>query len=385
MLEYLTKEQAYKYQEFKEFVASHVTPFAHEWDQQETIPGHMLTLCAGAGYLGGTIPGAYGGEGWNSTTFGLLNEAFGSASVSLTGLFNVHTMVAQTLLKWGTTAQQEKWLPLMAEGELLAAFALTEPNAGSDIRAIETIAVQESGGGYVLNGRKKWITFGAKADIFLVFGKLQDQFVAFLVERDAPGLDIKPIRNMLGFKAAHLATLQFENCRIDADNLIGKPGFALNYIAPYALNFGRISVAFAGLGLLRACFETGGAHAARRQSFDARLIEHQAVGGMIADMGVALRAATLLCLDASNAVDGADPRAMEKVLIAKYFTAKAAAEHASHAVQVLGAVGCHEDTITARCYRDAKTMEIIEGSNQIHQMLLSQSFSGRLRATEKTT
>lgn len=378
----LDQEQVERYEQFIHFSRQKVVHQAAIWEREEAIPREMVEECAAAGYLGATIPQRYGGMGWGAVTYGLLNEAIGGASISLTGLLNVHTMVAQTLLKWGTEEQKQRWLPVLASGQAVGAFALTEPEAGSDIQAIAT-RYTRSHDDFLITGTKKWITFAAAADVFLIFGKLDDAPVAALVERDTPGLRVSPIQHMLGFKAAHLARLELRDCRIPSQNLIGKPGFALSYIAPYALDYGRISVALAALGSLRACLELCGKYSLERESFGSRLIEHGTISAMIADMGVDLEAAILLCLEACKAKDEHLPDATEKIMVAKYFTCKAAAHHAANAVQIMGAIGCNEQFPLARFYRDAKTMEIIEGSNQIHQFLLGKSFARRQK-TRKT-
>ncbi|HZO73974.1 MAG TPA: acyl-CoA dehydrogenase family protein [Ktedonobacteraceae bacterium] len=380
---YITQEQAGRYEQFLHFAKQNVVQRASSWEKEEAIPRAIIEACAAAGYLGATIPQEYGGMGWDIVTYGLLNEAIGGASVSLTGLLNVHTMVAQTLLKWGSDEQKQRWLPALASGQLVSVFALTEPGAGSDIQALTT-RYSRSHDDFLIKGTKKWITFAGAADLFLIFGKLDDAPVAALIERDTPGLRVVPIRGMLGFKAAHLARLELNDCRIPSRNLIGKPGFALTCIAPYALDYGRISVALAALGLLRASLEISGRYSLGRESFGSRLIDHGTISAMIADMGVDLEAARLLCIEACRAKDAGLADAAEKIMIAKYFTCKSAAHHVAHAVQILGALGCNEDFPLARFYRDAKTMEIIEGSNQIHQFLLGKSFA-RKQKNRKTT
>ncbi len=383
MKQALTSEQGVHYEQFLDFANQYVVEQAHLWEEKEALPRGVIEACAVSGYLGATIPCQYGGMGWDSVTYGLLNEAIGAASISLSGLFNVHTMVSQTLLKWGSEEQRRHWLPLLASGKLSAAFALTEPGAGSDVEGITT-QYSRSGEDVLITGTKKWITLAGVADLFLVFGKLDGKSIAALVERETPGLSVVPIRHMLGFKAAHLAALELRNCRIPAQNVIGKPGFALSYLAPYALDYGRISVAFAALGILRACLEICGKYALERVSFQAHLIDHGTIGAMITDLGVDLEAARLLCLEAVQAKDEHNPSATEKIMIAKYFTSRAAARHAANAVQIMGALGCNEEFPLARFYRDAKTMEIIEGSNQIQQFLLGKSFARRQK-NKRTT
>lgn len=376
----LTAKQKAHYDQFLAFAEEQVEPYANQWDREERIPREIIETSAKAGFLGGTLPAKYKGQEWDFVTYGLLNEAIGRFSISLSGLFNVHTMVAQTLLKWGTEEQKNRWLTDLSTGKKIAALALTEPGAGSDLQMMET-SYKEQGDYFLLNGKKQWITFGAVADILLVFGKLEDKPVAFLVERDSPGLTITPISGMLGFKASHLAILEFDNCVIPKENMIGKPNFALSYLAPYALEFGRISIAFASLGLLRGCLEICGSHVMERKAFNARLIDHGMISHFMADMGVDYEATAHLCISSCKAKDEHSPEATEKIMIAKYFASRAGARHSANAVQIMGAMGCNEDFSVSRFYRDSKTMEIVEGSNQIHQMILGSSFAKKAKRT----
>ena len=383
MKRHLTLSQQESYQQFLDFVDEYVEPYANDWDIRQEIPRDMIRLCAEQGYLGGTLPREFHGKGWDYVTYGIFTEAVGRGSISLSGLFNVHTMVAETVLKWGTEEQKSHWLPLLASGEQVAALALTEPGAGSDLKMIQT-EYRRRGDRFLLNGVKKWITFGAAADVLLVFGRLDgEQPIACLVPKDSRGLTITHIRDMLGFKASYLAKLEFDNVEVPVANMIGRSGFGLSLLAPYALEFGRISIAFASLGLLRACLETCGVHVMERQSFGAHLIEHGMISHMITDMGVDLEAATLLGLQACKAKDEHRADATEKIMIAKYFASRAGVRHSSNAVQIMGALGCNDNHSVSRYYRDSKTMEIVEGSNQIHQLLLGKDFAKKAKRTRQ--
>lgn len=370
------------YESFVDFAKKNIEPFANDWDINERLSDDIIKKCAEEGYMGALIPKEYGGMELDCVTYGLMNEAFGCASVSLTGLFNVHTMVAQTLIKWGTEEQKKQWLSKMATGEVLAALAITEPAAGSDMNGIET-TYELKGDTLILNGKKRWITFGGIADLFLVFGKLEGKAIACLVDRKVKGFNVIEVKNMLGFRAGHLAVLEFDNCEIPKENIVGKEGVAFSYIAPYALEYGRISVAWAALGLIRACMEACSVHVLKRKTFDRLLIEHGAISKFMTDMGVDYEAAKLLCIRASTLKDESNYEATESIMTAKYFVSKAAAEHSSNAVQVLGALGCNENFSVARYYRDSKTFGIIEGSNEIHQMLLGKSFARKTKKIMK--
>jgi alkylation response protein AidB-like acyl-CoA dehydrogenase len=372
----LTDQQEVRHKDFKAFVTLNVEPFAERWDREQRIPDSVISLLAKSHYLGCSLPPHYGGQGWDTVTFGLLNEALGRGSSALTGVLTVQAMVSMALLKWGTKAQKEKWLPPLAQGEMIGAFALTEPSAGSDIQSLATGFIAE-GDHFILNGHKKWISCAQIADVFLVFGKLDQWPTACLVPRDIPGLRVEPIRDMMGFRAAGLAELHFHDVEVPSANLVGKPGFALSHVAPIGLQYGRISTAWSGLGLLRGCFEESIAHAATRKIGNSTVGDIGMIRSLIARMGTDLEAGSLLCHSACRAEDDHLPEVFEKTLMAKYFTSRAAVRAASDAIQIRGASGCHGSSPVSRYYRDAKIMEIIEGTTQIHEDILGKIFVDR--------
>ena len=374
MQSFLTDEQQSRQREFRDFVAQHVMPFAAEWDRTEKIPDATVKLIADAGYLGSTLPAKFGGQGWDTVTFGLLNEAFGRASVALTDLLTVQAMVSMSLLKWGSEEQKSRWLPALARGEIIGAFAMTEPGGGSDLQSLTTQFTEAGSGGYRLNGEKTWISYGQTAGLLLVISYAGSQPLACLIPRDAAGVKIEPITGMLGYRSAGLARIIFADVAIPAADVIGKPGVALSYIAPVGLQYGRISTACSALGLLRACFEEATARAAVRKTGSGTIGDLGTIRSMIARMGTDWHAAALLCLAACRATDERLPEAFTKALMAKYFTSSAAVRAASDAVQIWGAAGCHEDAPVSRYYRDAKILELIEGSTQIHEELLGRTF-----------
>ena len=366
-------------EEFRTFVARHVAPCAAQWDRDQRIPDSVLGLLGDSGYVGATLPREYGGQGWDVTTFGALNEAFGKGSSALTGVITVQAMVSMALLKWGTEEQKRTWLPQIAQGKTIGAFALTEPGAGSALRSLTT-ELAPNGEGFVLNGVKRWISCAQFAGVFLVFGSLRDKGpAACLVPRDAPGVRVEPITDLMAFRGAGLAQVHFDNVAIPPASLVGKPGFALSHVAPVGLHYGRISTACSALGLLQGCFEESIAYAATRRVDDRALGDLGMIRSLIAHMGTDAAAASALCYGACQAEDEHRPDAYERTLMAKYFTSRAAVRAASDAVQIRGASGCHESSPTARYYRDAKIMEIIEGTTQIHEDILGKIFVGQAR------
>jgi alkylation response protein AidB-like acyl-CoA dehydrogenase len=282
-------------------------------------------------------------------------------------------MVSMTLIKWGTKVQKSEWLEPIAKGEVKAAYALTEPNVGSAIQNLET-KINKRGDKYILNGYKRWTSYGEKADLFLIFGKDEDKSVACLLSKDTPGLQISPIKNMLGFRAAHMAQLSFNDIEIPESDIVGKPGFALSHIASIGLHYGRISTSCSALGLLRACFEESVIYSSKRKLGNKVVGDEGMIRSLIARMGTDLHAASLLCYSACKAEDEHSPDVYEKVQMAKYFTSRAVVRAASDAVQIQGANGCNESSNVARYYRDSKIMEIIEGTTQIHERMLGKAF-----------
>lgn len=374
----LTEAQQAKAAAFDEFVAAQVAPYAAEWERAQKIPPATIAALARAGYLGAPLPPQYDGQGWDLVSFGLLHHALGKGSASLTNVLTVQAMVSMALLKWGSAAQKDKWLPPLGRGEMIGAFALTEPGAGSATQSLATeFSHSVNGDGLILRGAKQWISCGQFAGVFLVFGKLGNDATACLVPATAPGLVIEPMADLIGFRAAGLAKLTFDRVKIPAADVIGKPGFALSHIAAVGLQYGRISTACSALGMLRGCFEESVAYAAQRRIGAKSLGSLGTIRAMIARMGADLEAASWLCYGACRAEEEHVPEAFEKVLSAKYFTSRAAVRAAADAVQLHGAAGCHDAAPVARYYRDAKITEIIEGTTQIHEELLADIHLGR--------
>ncbi|MDA0752026.1 MAG: acyl-CoA dehydrogenase family protein [Verrucomicrobia bacterium] len=351
-------------------------------EPQRGFDNEIIDACRRKGFLAGTLSKENGGLGWTACQFGFFTEAIARHSPSLSSLFNVHTMVLQSLLRWGSDQQKSELLPELASGRKLGAICFTEPNAGSDLEGIKTTFV-EVGDMIEVSGSKKWITCGAIADVFIVFGRLGDKPVAILIDKDTPGIKINPAPEMLGFRAAHLANIQLNGCMVHKDNLFGHPGTAFRFMAPYALDWGRLSVTWACVGMLRACVEETAEFVLRRESFGHALIEHGSVRSLFTELAIQYDAALLLTLQATRLKDAQVAHASNDILTAKYFSSRAIAGQAATAVQLFGARGCEETGPVARFYRDAKIMEIIEGSTQISEILLAKRYAIRHNNTKK--
>lgn len=354
---------------FRDFARGELAPHADRFDREERLPPELLQKLAAGGYLAAAMPPEEGGL--EPVAYGLLHEEFGRACSSTRSLLTVHHMVTHAIRRWGSGRQKESTLPALLRGERLAAFALTEPNVGSDAGRVETEAARADGG-YVLSGVKKWITGGQVADLFLVFARCEGRPAAFLVGRDAPGLSVTPVRGMLGLRAAMLAELRLDGCRVAEDDLVGRVGFGFSHVATSALDWGRYGVAWGCVGIAQACLDACVRHTSERRQFGAPLKDHQLIQRMMADMLTGTRAARLVCLRAGRLRGGRDPAAMMETMIAKYLASTTAASAASDAVQIHGASGCSAESPVQRHMRDAKIMEIIEGSTQIQQIAIAQ-------------
>ena len=366
----LTPAQQTAQQSFRAFSRQEIAPRAGQFDRDQRLPPELLAQLGARGYLGGLVSQAVGGTGLDLVTFGLLNEELGWACSSVRSLLTVHGMVCQALARWGTPDQQRRWLPRLAIGEKLGAFALTEPNVGSDAKAIETTA-EPVGTGFALTGKKRWITFGQIADVYLLFASVRGKPAAFLVERDAPGLIVRPIKDVLGTRGSMLAELELTSCRVAQDALVGAPGFGISAIAASALDIGRYSVAWGCVGLAQACLDACLEYSSARTQFGSPLKDHQLIKQMLTGMVVQTRAARLLCLAAGLSKDAGDPGTVMDTFVAKYFASTAAMRIAADAVQLHGANGCDAGHPVERMFRDAKVMEIIEGSTQIQQVAIA--------------
>lgn len=366
----LTSEQQLLQEEVRAFVNEEIIPFASAYDQNLSFPSELLAKLARQGYLGTLLPQEYGGTGMNMLDHAILHEEMGRGCASVRSLLTVHGMLTIAVQKWGTQEQRERWLKKLADGSAIGAFALTEPNVGSDAKSITTTATL-SGDEYVINGQKKWITFGQMADVFLVIAKLDEKPTAFLVEKDRPGLSIKPMSGLMGCRASGTAQLFFEECRIPVASMVGRPGFGLSHVALNSLDYGRYSIACGAVGMGQACLEDSLHYARKRKQFGEPLRQHQLVQKMITEMVVNIQAGRLLCYNAGILKDNGDPDSIMETWVAKYYTTTMIQKVTSNAVQIHGANGCSSEYRVERFYRDAKIMEIIEGTTQMHEILIA--------------
>jgi glutaryl-CoA dehydrogenase (non-decarboxylating) len=365
----LTAQQKSAQAACRAFVEASVKPYVDQYDLEERMPAEIIAEFKQLGYPGTLISPEYGGNAMDMITFGLLNEELGRGCSSLRSLLTVHSMISHIIQRWGSRQQKASFLPRMATGEIFGAFGLTEPAVGSDAKSVQTSATPD-GDSYILNGHKKWITFGQIADIFLIFAQCNEKTSAFLVERETPGFSTSPINGMLGTRASMVAELHLNDCRIPKTNLIGGLGFGMA-MATSTLDIGRYSVGWGCVGIAQACLEASLAYTSQRQQFQAYLKDHQLIRQMITNMLTNVKAARLLCLQAGYLKDTGDPGSVMDTWIAKYFASTTAMQATLDAVQIHGANGCHISHPVQRYLRDAKCMEIIEGSTQIQQITIA--------------
>ncbi|WP_266170797.1 acyl-CoA dehydrogenase family protein [Dyella subtropica] len=355
--------------EFRRFALDKVVPFAEIHDRSQKLSDRIIPDLAQNGYFAPFLPHRWGGASMDMVTYGALHEELGRACSSVRTLLTVHDMVAHTILRWGSSGLKERWLPLLARGEVLGALGVSEPNVGSDITAVEMTAVAD-GDAFVLDGQKKWISFGQLADLYLVLCTYSGLPVTFLVERDRAGLSVEPIEGMFGTRGSMLGLVTFKQCRVPKDNMIGRPGFGAT-VAQTALGLGRYSVACGAVGIAQASLDACYAYASGVTRFGALLKDHQLIQQMISDTITDTVAARLLCRHAGALRESGDFQDIMHTFIAKYHASTAAMRAADRAVQIHGANGCSPSYPVERLMRDAKIMEVIEGSTQIQQITIA--------------
>ncbi len=363
----------------RDFATRELRPRAGEFDRAGAVPIDVLRGMGERGLLGAMLPLEHGGGGLDALSYGLLTLEIGKGCSSCRALLTVHTsLVGETIARFGNAAQKSRWLPLLASGERLACFALSEPEVGSDAAAVRT-TYERQGDHYVLDGRKTWISFALVADLMLVIAACGGSVSAFIVERDMPGVATRPILGMLGNRGAHIGEVFLERVRVPVENRLGAAGAGFGFIANSALFHGRYSVAWAGLALAEAALEEMVAYAARREQFGKKLREHQLVQALIANAVDAVHSGRALCERVGRLRDAGDDDAIAETHIAKYHTTRAASAVTADAVQLFGGNGCWDGYPVERLFREARILEVIEGTTQIQQIMLANHGMRRYR------
>lgn len=354
------------------FADREIRPYAAEFEENGGIPRQLIQQMAERGYLGACFPAAYGGLGLDALHYGLFTEVIGKACASTRSLLTVHTsLVGETILRWGTTEQKKSWLPQMANGSVLAAFALSEPDTGTDAAGIKT-AYKKQGDTFIINGCKKWITMSGIADMFLVIATNNGQVSAFLVDSESPGISIAPIKGLLAGRAAYISEITFKDVCIPQENMLGKEGTGFSFIVNTALDAGRYSIAWGGLAIAQEALESMISYSRRRKQFGKKIYTFQSIQSMIADAIAKVAAGRALCMRAGELRTTKHADAIMETTIAKYFTSKMANAVTADAVQVHGGNGCCSQYPAERLFREAKVLEIIEGTSQVLQGVITE-------------
>lgn len=343
---------------------------ADGWDRAALLPVELLRGLGSEGLLCAEVPASHGGRGWSSVDNGVFTAHTGALCSSLRSVQTSQGMAAWTVQRLGEPAQHAEYLRRLTGGEL-AAVGFSEPDAGSDLMSMST-TIRADGATVVVDGRKVWVTAAHYADLLVVFGRYSEGGgAAVVVPADAPGVHVERVPEPLGCRAAGHATVTLDAVRVPASAVLGA-GAALGFLVSSALAYGRKSVAWGCVGILRACRDAAARHAASRTQFGKPLAQHQLVARHLATLVTGEQVATRLCEYASECWDRGSPDAVIATLLAKSESAQRAAEGAAAAVQVLASAAGRDGHVVARAYRDAKLMEIIEGTTEMCQLLLSE-------------
>lgn len=354
----------------QDYLGVSVAPCAEAWDREERVPRRVLTELAGLGLLGAHISAAQGGRGRPATEWGEMLEAVGAESMSLLSILTVHAMCSFAVARWGDAATQEEFLADFVSGRKIGGFALTEPAVGSDAKTVATRFV-DAGENWSVSGCKKWISAAELVDVFLVFGQTEDGPTALLVPRLTRGLSVVPISGSLGFRAARTCEVKFDQVLVPKRWTIGPQGQGFGWVASSALDVGRFCIACGSTGLIRACIRASSAYARDRRQFGVPLGEHQLIQAMLAEMTTDYKAARALWRAAAKEREDLQPGSIIETTTAKYFASTASSRASNQAVQIHGANGCGPDFPVQRYFRDARVTEIIEGSNQMQQLMIA--------------
>ncbi|PET78087.1 butyryl-CoA dehydrogenase [Bacillus sp. AFS001701] len=368
----LTEEQESVKKMVRKFVDREINPFIQEWDEKGHFERNVLKRLADLELMGVCIPEKYGGVGMDYNTLAIVCEELERGDTAFRTAVSVHTgLNSMTLLQWGNEFQKEKYLVPQARGEKIGAFGLTEPNAGSDVAAMQTTARRE-GNHYILNGSKTWISLCDVADHFLIFAKTEkDKFhhgiSCFIVERTFPGVTTKAIKGKLGIRAGNTGEVFLEEVHVPAENLLGQEGEGFK-IAMAALDNGRFTVAAGACGLINACLEESIKYCHERKTFGKEIGKHQLVQQMIAKMSANLEISRLLVYRA-GCLKNEGKRNTQETSLAKWISCDAGFEAASDAVQIHGAYGYSNEYPVERFLRNAKAPVIYEGTREIHTIM----------------
>lgn len=356
----------------RKLTKAEITPNMQKWDEEHHFESSVVDKLAQLGMMGVCIPEEYGGAGMDYNALAIVCEELEYGDTAYRTAVSVHTgLNSMTILQWGTQEQKEQYLKPQAQGKKLAAFGLTEPNAGSDAGSLQTRAVKD-GDSYILNGAKIWISMSDYADNFLIFATVDPDkkhrgVTAFIVERDFPGLTTRPIKGKLGIHGGNTGEVILEDVRVPVANRLGEEGEGFK-IAMSALDNGRFTVAAGAAGLTRACLDASVQYAHERKTFGVEIGKHQLVQQMIAKMEAGYQTSQLLVYRAGW-LKNQGVRNTRETSLAKWIASDVAFQSASDAIQVHGAYGYSNEYPVERYMRNAKALVIYEGTREIHTIM----------------
>jgi len=370
----LTEEQLAVQEAARDFAQTELLPGVIERDEQQKFPTEQIKKMGELGFLGMMVDPQYNGGGMDSISYVLAMEEISKIDASASVVMSVNnSLVCWGLEKYGTEEQKQKYLTRLATGEMIGAFCLSEPEAGSDATSQRTTA-DDHGDYYVINGTKNWITNGSSASVYLVIAQTHPEkkhkgINALIVERDMPGFVIGPKENKLGIRGSDTHSLMFTDVKVPKENRIGEDGFGFKF-AMSVLSGGRIGIAAQALGIASGAYELALKYAKERQAFGVPIAQHQAIQFKLADMATNIEAARLLCLQAAADKD-AGRDYVKSAAMAKVFASKVAMETTIEAVQVHGGYGFVKEYHVERLMRDAKITQIYEGTTEIQKIVIS--------------
>ncbi|MDD4171648.1 MAG: acyl-CoA dehydrogenase family protein [Syntrophomonas sp.] len=368
----LTDEQREMQTMVRKFVKNEIIPVAEEYDRESKMPWPIIEKAFEIGLWNFNLPTKYGGLDLDHVTEAILIEELSYGCLGISGAWDGNTLAMTPILLAGTEEQKDRWLPQFAEKPTLAAFCLTEPSAGSDAGGMLTKA-EKVGDEYIINGTKCFITHGGISKMNTVFAKLKGdkRISAFLVDGDTPGISMGKVEDKLGDRASHIAEVIFEDVRVPAKDLLGKEGKGFN-IAMQTLDRTRMSIGAAAVGVARRGLEESIEYAKIRKQFGKPIGQHQAIGFMLADMATKVEAARCLVLLAASEIDAG--RVDSKYgAMCKLYAGDIANEVAIDAVQIHGGYGYMKDYPVEKLMRDAKILQIYEGTQQVQRMVIAGS------------
>ncbi|AXM98760.1 acyl-CoA dehydrogenase [Pseudomonas plecoglossicida] len=372
----VTDEQQQIADAVREFAQERLRPFAEQWDKAHRFPREAIDEMAALGLFGMLVPEQYGGSDTGYVAYAMALEEIAAGDGACSTIMSVHNSVGCVpILKFGSEQQKQQFLAPLASGAMIGAFALTEPQAGSDASSLKTRARLE-GVHYVLNGSKQFITSGQNAGVVIVFAVTDPDagkrgITAFIVPTDSPGYQVARVEDKLGQHASDTCQIVFDNVRVPVANRLGEEGQGYK-IALANLEGGRIGIASQSVGMARAAFEVARDYAHERQSFGKALIEHQAVAFRLADMATRIAVARQMVLHAAALRDAERP-ALVEASMAKLFASEMAEKVCSDALQTLGGYGYLSDFPLERIYRDVRVCQIYEGTSDIQRMVIARN------------